>query len=167
MSGFGGCRAGTCRGRASPVPAVCAVLATTAGSVHTCRGVARFRTSAVRGCCDDVSMGSTALRFAETARVLSNAARACGAVAPGFRSPPKSLGRDRSIQRSTSGPMVAVRLRGRPFVAVQADLIEGVVVVNDLRGSQAEELRRELWNALEAAKALPQSSSEPSPVRAA
>lgn len=63
--------------------------------------------------------------------------------------------------------MVAVRLRGRPFVAVQADLIEGVVVVNDLRGSQAEELRRELWNALEAAKALPQSSSEPSPVRAA
>lgn len=43
---------------------------------------------------------------------------------------------------------VAVRLAGRPFAAVQADLIEGLVVVNDLDASAADETRRVLWNAL-------------------
>ena len=44
---------------------------------------------------------------------------------------------------------MAVRLRQRPWPAVLADMIEGVVVVNGLLGSAADELRHALWSALE------------------
>ena len=43
---------------------------------------------------------------------------------------------------------VAVRLDGRPFVAVQSDLIEGVLAANGLVGPAAESPRRVLWAAL-------------------
>jgi hypothetical protein len=45
--------------------------------------------------------------------------------------------------------MVAVRLRDRPWPAVLADMIEGVVVVNRLVGVDADELRSLLWAAVE------------------
>jgi hypothetical protein len=51
--------------------------------------------------------------------------------------------------------VVAVRLTGRPFTAVQSDLVDGVIAANELRGEQAETVRRELWNALAFAGALP------------
>jgi len=40
---------------------------------------------------------------------------------------------------------VSVRLRGRPWVAVLADMIEGVVVSNGLTAPQSDRLRGELW----------------------
>jgi hypothetical protein len=40
-------------------------------------------------------------------------------------------------------------LRQRPWLAVLADMIEGVVVVNSLRGGAADDLRHELWAAVE------------------
>ncbi len=46
---------------------------------------------------------------------------------------------------------MAVRIDGRPFAAVQADLIEGLVTVNDVHGAEASGLRRRLWNALDVA----------------
>ena len=48
------------------------------------------------------------------------------------------------------GVIVAVRLRGRPFVEVVADMVEGVIVTNELRGGAATRVRSMLFAALEA-----------------
>ena len=45
------------------------------------------------------------------------------------------------------GAIVSVRLRGRPWVAVLADMIEGVVVANGLSPPDSDRLRAELWSA--------------------
>ncbi len=90
----------------------------------------------------------TTVDFATAARLLTRAARGRGLVGPGFRCPPRLVGVDRSIRRRPEGPVVAVRLRGRPMPAVLADMIEGVVVANGLRPPAADRLRAELWAAL-------------------
>ena len=41
-----------------------------------------------------------------------------------------------------------MRVRDRPWPAVLADMIEGVVVVNDLPPPRATRVRTELWDAL-------------------
>ncbi len=46
---------------------------------------------------------------------------------------------------------MAVAVRGRPWPAVQADLVEGVVAANDLLSPAADRTREELWLALEGA----------------
>ena len=43
---------------------------------------------------------------------------------------------------------MSVRLRGRPWVAVLADMIEGVIVTNDLTPPLADRVRSDLWNAV-------------------
>ena len=93
-------------------------------------------------------MGSSSLRFAETVRVLSATAHGLGLRVAAFRSPPHTPGRDRAVSRPRGEPVVAVRVVGRPFAAVQADLIDGLAVVNGLAALEAEPVRRELWNAL-------------------
>lgn len=45
--------------------------------------------------------------------------------------------------------MVSVQTHGRPWVAVLADMVEGVVVVNGLTGAEATRLRTSLWALLE------------------
>lgn len=91
----------------------------------------------------------TSLAFARSARTVAEASRSCGLVAPTFRSPPREPNRDRTIRwRLDGSAAVAVRLEGRPLVAVQADLIEGVLAANRLRGPEAETPRRVLWTAL-------------------
>ena len=40
---------------------------------------------------------------------------------------------------------MAVRLRGRPWPAVLADMIEGVIAVNDLAPPLATRVRTDLW----------------------
>ncbi|MEM8904015.1 MAG: hypothetical protein AAGA17_17690 [Actinomycetota bacterium] len=85
------------------------------------------------------------LRFADAARRLAEAARGEGLVAPTFRSPPTDRRLDRTVRRRAGGAVVAVRVRGRPFAAVLADMIEGVVVSNGLSGPMASEVRAALW----------------------
>lgn len=97
-------------------------------------------------------MQSVSLRFAESVRVLSGAARERDLVIPSFRSPPHLPTSDRTLRRRGGDATVAVRLSGRPFSAVQADLIEGLVVVNELDAAAGGEARRWLWNALSAAQ---------------
>lgn len=95
------------------------------------------------------STASLSVRFAESVRVLSGAARRRGMVVPAFRSPPARPDVDRSLRRRADGACtVAVRLSGRPFTAVQADLVESLVVVNDVDAAQLQAVRRSLWNAL-------------------
>jgi len=44
-----------------------------------------------------------------------------------------------------SGGIVSVVVRGRPFVAVLADMIEGIVAVNDMPPPHADRARAALW----------------------
>jgi hypothetical protein len=91
---------------------------------------------------------ATTFDFAAAARTLTREARRRGIVAPGFRSPPRLVGVDRSIRRRADSAVVAVRVHGRQMPAVVADLIEGVVVANGLGPPEADRLRNELWEAV-------------------
>ena len=91
-------------------------------------------------------MESPSLQFAATVRTLGIAARDRGLVVPGFRSPPRVPGAERTLRRRPDGSAtVAVAVRDRPYQAVVADLIEGIVVVNELDGTEATRVRTRLW----------------------
>ena len=93
----------------------------------------------------------TSLRFADAVRVLAVEARSLGLDVPGFRSPPRIAGVDRSLRRRPgASPAVAVRLVGRPFDAVLDDMVEGIVVANGLAGPAAARARRQLRAAVAA-----------------
>ena len=96
-------------------------------------------------------MEGSALRFAAVARTLAQAARASGLSTPSFRSPPGLADVQRSLRRRRGSVTVAVRLRERPWAAVVADMVEGVIVANRLEGSAADHARARLWAALQAA----------------
>lgn len=91
-------------------------------------------------------ISATTVDFASAARTLTGEARHRGLIGPSFRCPPRLIGVDRSIRRRGEGAIVSVRLRGRPWVAVLADMIEGVVVANGLVAPQADRLRADLWS---------------------
>jgi len=88
-------------------------------------------------------------QFASAARIIASQAHRHGLHPPGFRSPPRIVGVDRSLRRFNNRVVVSVLLRGRPFVAVLADMIEGVVVANELAGRNAENARTFLWSSVE------------------
>lgn len=83
--------------------------------------------------------------FASAARTLTREARRRGLIGPSFRCPPRLVGVDRSLRRRGDGAIVSVRLRGRPWPAVLADMIEGVVVANRLPPPESDRLRSDLW----------------------
>jgi hypothetical protein len=93
-------------------------------------------------------MEPTSLRFARLARSLAEAARAQGLRAPTFRSPPRLAGVTRSIARRGPTVTVAVALRDRPWPAVVADMVDGVVAANRLAGVRADRARAVLWAAV-------------------
>lgn len=97
---------------------------------------------------------SSSLIFAATVRTLAAAARARGLAVPGFRSPPRVPGADRTVRRTADGrSTVAVVVKGRPHQAVVADMIEGIVIANDLDGTEATRVRTKLWEAVVHAQA--------------
>ena len=81
--------------------------------------------------------------FAWSSRELGRACERLGLEAPSFRSPPAVPGVDRTLRRVPgSGVRVAVRLWGRSFAAIRADMIEGVVAANaDALRSSADAAR--------------------------
>ena len=103
-------------------------------------------------------MTSTA-DFAAAARTLSSEARRRDLVGPSFRCPPRLVGVDRTIRRRPDGATVSVRVRGRPWPAVLADMIEGVVVTNQLTPPQSDRLRTELWTACGTLDSLPDTAT--------
>jgi len=96
---------------------------------------------------DVVAARPATVMFAEAARVLSAAARSDGLLTPSFRTPPRLLGLDRTVRRHPKGGSIAVRVRGRPWPAVVADMIDGVVALNRLESVRANRVRADLWNA--------------------
>ena len=94
-------------------------------------------------------MESPVLRVAEAVRALGLEARRNGLRMPGFRSPPRLRGVARSVRRrSDGGATIAVVVRGRPWAAVVADMVEGVIVANGLSGAAADRARAKLWAAV-------------------
>ncbi len=89
-----------------------------------------------------------AIEFAQAARTLTQEAQRRGLIGPSYRCPPRIVGVDRSLRRHASGATIAVKLRGRPWAAVLADMIEGVIVANSIEPANAFRLRAELWVAL-------------------
>ena len=89
---------------------------------------------------------ASALEFAAAARTLTREARRRGLVGPSFRCPPRLVGVDRTVRWRRDGAIISVRLRGRPWPAVLADMIEGVVVANRLTPPASDRLRAELWS---------------------
>jgi hypothetical protein len=101
------------------------------------------------GCAECEAMEATSLRFAQAARTLAGVARREGLQVPAFRSPPSIDGVQRTLRRRRGAATVAVRLRQRPWAAVVADMIEGIVVTNRLSGADADAVRAALWSALD------------------
>jgi hypothetical protein len=93
-------------------------------------------------------MEPTSLRFARAARSLAAVADAHGLRPPTFRSPPRLAGVTRTLRRSSEEVTVSVVLRGRPWAAVAADMVDGVVAANRLRGVEADRVRAALWAAV-------------------
>src|SRR5215217_1648611 len=90
--------------------------------------------------------------FAGTARRLAAAARSRGLATPGFRTPPRQTGCNRTIRRYPDGSaLVAVRVKGRLWDDVVDDLIAGILAMNDLHGAVAAEVRYGLWSELTSA----------------
>ena len=59
-------------------------------------------------------------------------------------------GCERTIRwRSDGGATVAIRLKGRLWVQVLADMVEGVVAANGLQGPEADQARTALWASVE------------------
>ena len=101
-----------------------------------------------------VSRQRSTLEFAHAARVLAGEARRRGLLAPSFRCPPRIVGVDRSLRRHGNGVVVAVQLKDRPWLAVLADMVEGVVAANRLQPPEADRLRTQLWAAVGADASL-------------
>jgi hypothetical protein len=91
--------------------------------------------------------GGPVLRFADTARRLGAAARAAGLVVPAFRCPPRVPGARRTVRRCPGGSVVSVVLKDRALDDVAADMVEGVLVVNELKGEAADRFRSALRRA--------------------
>ncbi len=98
---------------------------------------------------------SSSVLFADTVRTLATAARGRGLVVPGFRSPPRVPGAERTVRHGPDGSAtVAVVVKGRPPQAVVADLIEGVIIANALTGAEATRVRTWLWEAVVQAQVM-------------
>jgi energy-coupling factor transporter ATP-binding protein EcfA2 len=130
------------------------------GCGRTTRMIAGVEQHSVRPPWDDASVPERRLaavrdrppaaRFAECVRTVTTVARRRGLDVPVFRSPPRLDQVDRTLRRRPDGGVVvAVRLADRPFVAIQADVIDGVVAANRLDGLPAARFRRAAWAALD------------------
>lgn len=91
-------------------------------------------------------MRTRSLVFATLGRALQAEARLCQLTQPvAFRTPPHKTGVARTIKRCPEMTVVSVRLDRDPN-AVTGDLIDGIIVANDLLGSEIEaEVRARLW----------------------
>lgn len=93
-------------------------------------------------------LGMNNATFVNAANLLGAVAGRFGLIVPGFRTPPRIVGVQRTVRRRPGGGVVAVAVKGRPIAAVLADMIEGVIVVNELRPPESDTVRAALWSAV-------------------
>lgn len=94
-------------------------------------------------------MRADTLSFSAAVRAVAEEARRMGLRVPAFRSPPGIPGVDRTIRSRHGDLVVAVRVRGRAFADVAADVVEGVLVANSIPRTQDLRVRRRLLAVLE------------------
>ena len=94
---------------------------------------------------------SQSVQFGEAARSLASRARSLGLVTPVFKSPPRIVGVSRTIrQRADGTAVISVAFRSRPWNAVLADMIDGILHINDLSGADVSRARDDLWETFSA-----------------
>ena len=82
--------------------------------------------------------------------------RTCARPArPGLQEPAAAGRRGPHVAGRPGGTTVAVRVRGRPWLPVLVDMVEGVVAANRLTGAPAARAREALWHATAATVAGP------------
>lgn len=86
--------------------------------------------------------------FVNAANLLGAVAGRFGLIAPGFRTPPRIVGVQRTVRRRPGGGVVAVAVKNRPVAAVLADMIDGVIVVNVIAAPESDTVRAALWSAV-------------------
>jgi hypothetical protein len=92
---------------------------------------------------------SQSVQFGEAARSLASRARSLELLTPVFKSPPRIVGVSRTIRRRSDGQaVIAVAFRSRPWNAVLADMIDGILHINELSGAAASRARDDLWETL-------------------
>ncbi len=94
------------------------------------------------------TQGMNNATFVNAANLLGAVAARFGLIAPGFRTPPRILGVQRTVRRRPGGGVVAVAVKNRPTAAVLADMIDGVIVVNDIAPPESDTVRAALWSAV-------------------
>ena len=90
---------------------------------------------------------SVSIQFSRTIRTLGRIANQLGYVTPQFRCPPPSAQYQRSIRRNKDDLSISIVIRGRPWLAVLADIVEGFVIANAKSG-QDSEIRNILWDTI-------------------
>lgn len=104
-------------------------------------------------------MESSSLRFAQAVRSLAVVARRLELRMPAFRSPPRHPELTRTLRRRPDGGVtVAVTIRGRPWDAVLADMVDGILAANDLQAEAASGPREQLWEAVSGSDATVEPS---------
>lgn len=83
----------------------------------------------------------TPSQFIAAARALAAAAVDVGLAPPSFASPPRRCGVERTVRRWPGGARVAVLRTERPAARVLDDMVEGLLLVNDVRGVEAAQAR--------------------------
>lgn len=121
-------------------------------STEPVRGSACHPPDMMSGSMRSDSSSLSTVEFAALARAIASTARQLGLAAPGFRCPTRIIGVDRTMRRFVGDEVagiVAVNVKDRPLAAVVADMIEGVVMLNQLSPVHAAQVRGALWNSLE------------------
>ena len=90
---------------------------------------------------------SVSIQFSITVRTLGRIANQLGYVTPQFRCPPPSAQYQRSVRRNHDDLSISIVIRGRPWLAVLADIVEGFVIANAKLG-QDSEIRNILWDTI-------------------
>lgn len=90
---------------------------------------------------------SVSIQFSITIRTLGRIAHQLGYQTPQFRCPPPSAKYQRSVRRNNDVLSISIVIRGRPWLAVLADIVEGFVLAN-AKLVQDSEIRNILWDCI-------------------
>ena len=91
---------------------------------------------------------SISIKFSIAVRTLGRIADQLGYRIPQFRCPPPSAKYQRSVRKTGDENLsISIVIRGRPWLAILADIVEGFVIAN-IQSGQDSEIRNILWDCI-------------------
>ena len=91
---------------------------------------------------------SISIQFSIAVRTLGRIADQLGYRIPQVRGPPPSAKYQRSVRKTGDENLsISIVIRGRPWLAILADIVEGFVIANTQSG-QDSEIRNILWDCI-------------------